>query len=122
MRMEIATLLTKVSETVQVGRSFGPVTEHGDVTFIPVAVVVGGGGLGMGSQPGDPAADADAAVLGSGGGFGTISWPLGAYVIKNGDVRWVPALDATRVAIAGISAAKLLLGLRRRRRRADVSR
>jgi uncharacterized spore protein YtfJ len=108
--MELEELLDKVSESVQAGRSFGPAAEHGDVTLVPVALVIGGGGGGSGSGPGedDPG--------GSGGGFGTISWPLGAYAIKDGNVRWVPALDVTRVAIAGIGAAKLLIKLRRRRR------
>jgi uncharacterized spore protein YtfJ len=109
--MEIENLLAKVSESVHAGRAFGPPTEQGDVTLVPVAIVVGGGGGGSGSGPGedDPG--------GSGGGFGSISWPIGAYVIKNGDVRWVPAVDVTRLAIAGVGLARALVSLKRRRRR-----
>jgi uncharacterized spore protein YtfJ len=116
--MEIQKLLAKVSDSIHVGRSFGPASEHGDVTIVPVAIEVGGGGLGIGEQPGDPASTGEGAVVtGSGGGFGTMSFPLGVYVIKGGDVRWVPAIDATRVAIAAISLVKLVTKARARSRR-----
>lgn len=108
--MEIPSLLAKLSETMHASRSFGPATEHDGVTVIPVALVVGGGGMGMGSEP------APSEVTGSGGGFGTISWPLGVYTVRQGDVRWVPAFDVTRLAIAAIGAVKLVARLRARRR------
>ena len=108
--MEIPSLLAKLSDTMHASRSFGPATEHGGVTVIPVALVVGGGGMGMGTEP-EPSE-----VSGSGGGFGTISWPLGVDTVKQGEVRFVPALDVTRLAIAAISALKLLAKLRARRR------
>lgn len=107
--MEIENLLAKVSENLQVGRSFGPATEHGEVTVVPVAVFIGGGG-GGGAEPDEDTSTAN----GSGGGFGSISWPIGAYVIKDGNVRWMPALDVTRLAIAGIGLARVLVRLRRR--------
>src|SRR5688572_12406445 len=105
--MELEDLLTKVSESLQVGRSFGPAVEHGDVTLVPVAVVVGGGGGGSGTDPGDPA------KTGSGGGFGSVSWPIGAYAIKDGGVRWVPAVDVTRLAVAAVALVRVLLKRRR---------
>jgi uncharacterized spore protein YtfJ len=114
--MEIANLLTKVSETMHVSRSFGPASEHDGVTIVPVAIVVGGGGGGTQPIEGSSDAartDADAGVAtGSGGGFGTVSWPIGVYAVKDGHVRWVPVLDVTRLAIAAISAAKLIAKLR----------
>lgn len=116
--MEIANLLTKVSDTMHVSRCFGPASEHDGVTIVPVAWVAGGGGGGGDTEPVGPSPDvADGAplppVTGSGGGgFGTVSWPLGVYVIQDGQVRWVPALDVTRLAIAAIGAAKLFAKLR----------
>ena len=115
--MEIANLLTKVSDTMHVTRCFGPPSEHGGVTIVPVAFVVGGGGGGGGTEPAKPSAhEPDAGsvltMTGGGGGFGTVSWPLGVYAIQGGRVRWVPALDTTRVAIAALGVAKLLLKLR----------
>ena len=119
--MEIQNLLDKLSDTLHAGRAFGPATEHGAVTVIPVALVIGGGGGGMGTEPTTPsaggaAADAPSTVIGSGGGFGTVSWPLGVYAVTQGDVRWVPALDATRLAVAAIGLVKLVAKLRARRR------
>jgi len=108
--MDIPNLLTKLSDTMHASRSFGPATEHDGVTVIPVALVVGGGGVGMGTEP-EPSE-----VTGSGGGFGTVSWPLGVYTVRQGEVRFVPALDVTRLAIAAIGAVKLLARLRARRR------
>lgn len=108
--MEINDLLAKVSENLQGGRSFGPATQHGEVTLVPVAFVIGGGGGGSGTQPGTDGDNVD----GSGGGFGSLSWPIGAYVIKGDDVQWRPALDVTRLAVAGIGLAKLLVKLRSR--------
>src|SRR5687768_17142485 len=100
--MEIQNLLDKLSDTMHAVRAFGPATDHGGVTVIPVAVIIGGGGGGMGTEPTTPAAggaerDEPSTVIGSGGGFGTISWPLGAYAVTQGEVRWVPAVDVTRL-------------------------
>jgi hypothetical protein len=48
--------------------------------------------------------------------------PAGAYVIRNGEVSWQPAVDVTRIALGGQVVAVVLLlvvrsALRRRRRR-----
>jgi hypothetical protein len=66
--------------------------------------VIGGGGAGGG---GSDASDA-------GGGWGGVSWPLGVYEIRDGHVRWVPALDVTRLAVAGIALARAVVRRRRR--------
>ncbi|HUS60647.1 MAG TPA: hypothetical protein VMY34_00530 [Acidimicrobiales bacterium] len=119
--MEIQKLLTKLSDSMHASRSFGPSSEHDAVTIVPVAIEVRGGGLGMGMNPDpvptSPDAGGEAVPTGSGGGFGTLSFPLGVYVIKHGEVRWVPAIDATRVAIAAISLVKLVTKVRARARR-----
>ena len=33
-----------------------------------------------------------------GGGFGVSAKPAGAWIIRNGEVEWTPAIDATRIA------------------------
>ncbi len=58
---------------------------------------------------------------GSGGGFGLSASPVGAYVIKDGKVTWMPAVDVNRVIIGGQLVAILMLltfrGMMRRRMR-----
>jgi hypothetical protein len=45
-----------------------------------------------------------------GGGFGLHARPVGAYVIKDGAVSWVPAIDVTRVvSVLGIVTISYLL-------------
>jgi uncharacterized spore protein YtfJ len=43
-----------------------------------------------------------AADSGGGVGYGVRARPVGAFVIKDGDVRWEPAIDATRLALRGM--------------------
>ena len=104
--MSVETLLAKANEGVNAGRAFGPVMEADGCLIIPVAFTAGGGGGG------DAPNEAGTAV---GGGFGTISWPLGVYVVKDGTARWVPALDVTRVALGAIGIVRTVLRLRARR-------
>ena len=77
-----------------------PHTEDG-LTVIPAAAVIGGGGGG-----GD--------TLGNGGtGFGLSARPVGAWVIKDGDATWRPAIDLNRVILVGqIVAIVALLSVR----------
>jgi len=111
--MEIESLLTKASEGIHVGRSFGPVIEGDGCLVIPVGLAVGGGGGGAGDAPDGSGGS------GSGGGFGTITWPLGVYVVKDGTAKWVPALDATRLALGAIALVRALVRARTRRRARD---
>jgi uncharacterized spore protein YtfJ len=46
--MELAELLSRIGEGVQVGRCFGPPIERDGVTVIPVAWVAGASGAGGG--------------------------------------------------------------------------
>jgi len=123
--VDVEKLLGKATDALSVGRAFGPAIERDGALIIPVAWVAGGGGAGgadvnardraggdQSSRPGNPD--------GGGGGFGGFTWPLGVYVVKNGEVRWVPAVDVTRVALAGIALVRTvakLLAVRRARPR-----
>lgn len=88
-------IFDSVGDAIGRERVFGsPVTTDG-VTVIPASRVVGGGGGGEDSD-----LDVDG-VSGGGAGFGVIARPVGALVIKDGNVRWRPTVDVTRVILGG---------------------
>jgi uncharacterized spore protein YtfJ len=123
--MDVGNLLMKASDNLSVRRAFGTAYEKDDMLIIPVAMVAGGGGGGT-ARPrhGGPAADADPLPEGrpagheatpqdsertdTGGGFGGVVLPAGAYVVKGDQVRWVPAVDMTIVVLATLSLARIL--------------
>jgi uncharacterized spore protein YtfJ len=45
----------------------------------------------------------------AGGGFGGLVLPSGAYVVQDGQVRWVPAVDVTLAVLASLSLVRLLV-------------
>lgn len=53
----------------------------------------------------------------TGGGFGGLVLPAGAYVVKDGQVRWVSAVDVTIVVLASLSLVRVLARSWSRRRR-----
>ncbi len=122
--MDLEKLMAKASDALSVGRAFGPPIERDGVLVIPVAWVAGGGGgggadTGAGVEDQAPADESPRRGLhsgGGGGGFGGVTWPLGAYVVKNGDVRWVPAVDATRIALTAIALLRTMVKIRAVRR------
>jgi uncharacterized spore protein YtfJ len=127
--MQVEELLAQARDTMTVKRVFGEPIERDGITVIPVAKVMGGGGGGSGEGPmsrtirvgGDAATagstaegasdvpDAGAMGSGSGAGFGVRATPAGAYVIKDGQVRWEPAMDLTRIALMGQVVAIVFL-------------
>lgn len=134
--MNVEELLAKASDSVSVRRAFGAAYEKDGLLIIPVALVAGGGGAGTGSprrrneatSPAGPPAESAAAGEAAqqepagpdtGGGFGGLVLPSGAYVVKGDEVRWVPALDVTVVVLASLSLVRMLVRTfsRRRRRR-----
>jgi uncharacterized spore protein YtfJ len=98
-------LLGETRDALTVRRVFGEAYERDGVTVIPVASVRGtAGGGGGGDSEGNG---------GTGAGFGLSARPVGAFIVKEGDVSWRPAYDATRVAILGeVVAALGILTLR----------
>jgi uncharacterized spore protein YtfJ len=102
-------ILGGARDAITVRRVFGDPVEQDGVTLVPVAHVRGGGG-GGGDSEGN-----------GGGGFGLSARPVGAYVIRDGDVRWRPAVDVNRLMLGWqiVSGLAVLAGwsiLRRRRR------
>jgi len=121
--VDVKDLLNRATENISVSRAFGSAYEKDGVLVIPVALVVGGGGGGEGpansaNGPHDDQAtgshdisDGDhqnGPATGSGGGFGGVVVPVGAYVIKDEQVRWVPAVNVTVIVIAVLCAIRLL--------------
>ncbi len=104
--MSVGELLTTIREALTARRVFGEPIERDGVVVIPAAVVYGGGGGGVGQIPG--------AQQGDGGGFGLLARPTGAFVVKDGTARWVPAVDVNRLGVvAGVVAVVWLLARRR---------
>lgn len=99
--MNVDDMLTGAREAITVKRVYGDPIERNGLTIIPAADVRGGGGGGAGSG-----AQGDS---GGGGGFGLTARPVGVYVVRNGDVRWEPAFDITRVAVMGMLTAIVAL-------------
>jgi uncharacterized spore protein YtfJ len=119
--MQVDEVLAQAREAITVKRVFGDPFERDGLTIIPVANVMGGGGGGSGEGPfpgpsaADPATDGareagdGATGSGMGVGFGVRATPAGVYVIKDGVIRWEPALDLTRIAIMGQIVAIIFL-------------
>ena len=80
----IRTVLTSAAEKV-----YTEPIHQDDLTVIPAAAVRGGGGGGGG--PEGPRG-------GKGGGFGVKAKPAGAFVIRQGKVRWQPAVELSEIS------------------------
>jgi uncharacterized spore protein YtfJ len=103
-------VMEQARELMTVRRVFGEPYEKDGVTIVPVARVRGGGGEGEGSGGSQGS--------GRGGGFGMSASPAGAYVLKEGSVSWMPALDVNRLILGcQLVAAALILAVALSRRR-----
>jgi uncharacterized spore protein YtfJ len=105
--MNVEELLSGARDAISVRRVYGESIEQDGFVVIPAAAVGGGGGGGGDSEDN------------GGGGFGLRARPVGAYVIKDGEVTWKPAVDPSRLTIgwqivAGIAALALWSFARRR--------
>ncbi|GGK89220.1 hypothetical protein Sme01_49500 [Sphaerisporangium melleum] len=98
--MNVAEILDKVRDATTVRRAYGDPIVCDGVTVIPAARVGGGGGGGGGHLDGHPDGEG-AGSEGSGGGFGVGITPTGVFVIKDGTVRWHPAIDYNRIILGG---------------------
>lgn len=96
--------IERSQDVLTVRRVFGEPIERNGVTIIPAASVGGGGGGGSGGGTGPGGRGS-----GSGGGFGVSAKPAGAYVIREGRVRWEPALDLNRTIFMGQLVAIVFL-------------
>ena len=104
--MEINEVVQRAGENLVVGRAFGQPYEQEGTLVIPVAIVGGGGGGGKRSKTQEEE--------GEGGGFGGLVYPLGSYVVKAGQVRFVPTFDATLIVTAALLLIRLVVKRSRR--------
>lgn len=100
--MNVSDILGSAKDPITVKRVFGEPYEKDGLTIITAARVMGGGGGGSGRDGENQE--------GEGGGFGMRARPSGAYVIKDGQVRWEPAIDINRIiSVVGVVAVAYLL-------------
>lgn len=113
--MKVSELFTSANDAITVKRVYAEPYEKDGLTVIPAAVVGGGAGGGSGHD--------EKGQEGEGGGFGVSGRPAGAYVIKDGEVSWRPAVDPNRIvsAVAMVLVAYLLSRPRMVRARAKAS-
>lgn len=112
--MKLDELVSLAGDGLTVRRVFGEPHSQDGITVIPAARIVGGGGAGGGEVS---AGQLSTGQESEGGGFGMIARPAGAFVVKNGQVRWVPAVDVNRALLIVGALAFMALRLRRRARR-----
>jgi uncharacterized spore protein YtfJ len=90
-------ILDQLKEIVGGTTVFGQPYEKDGMTIIPAVKVRGGGG---GGESGEDA---------GGGGAGVAARPAGAFVIKAGDVTWLPAVDVNRIVLGAQIVAIIAL-------------
>ena len=88
--MDVQEMISKMQDAATVRRVYGEPYEKDGVTIIPTARISARGGSGA-ARGGEH----------SGGGFRVDAEPVGAYVIKDGDVEWQPDLDLSGVIRRG---------------------
>jgi uncharacterized spore protein YtfJ len=104
--MDVQQLIAQARDALTVKRVFGDPYERDGVTIIPAARVQGAAGGGAGEDGGGNSS-------GSGGGFGLTARPVGAFVVRDGDLHWRPAVDVNRIVLGGqVVAVVALLTLR----------
>jgi uncharacterized spore protein YtfJ len=100
--VKLEEVLSVARDAITVRRVYADPYEKDGVVVIPAAAVGGGGGGGGGHDRNGQE--------GEGGGFGVGARPAGAYVIKDGTVRWRPAVNVNQLAlVAGAVAVVYLL-------------
>jgi uncharacterized spore protein YtfJ len=104
--MEVQDVIAQARDTLTVKRVFGEPYEKDGLIIIPAARVQGGVGAGGGEDP-------QGQGKGSGSGFAINARPVGAFIIRDGELSWRPAVDVTRITLGGqVVAVVALLALR----------
>jgi uncharacterized spore protein YtfJ len=95
------TLFDGATRAVAVRQVFGEAVVREGVTVIPAAVVriAAGGGTGTVAEQNE----------GGGGGLLLSARPVGAWVVRDGEAQWRPAVDSNRwlLALAVVAAVYL---------------
>jgi uncharacterized spore protein YtfJ len=104
--MKVDELIARTKDSLEAKKVYAEPYEKDGITVIAAATLSGGAGGGTGRD--------EKGQEGEGGGVGLTAKPTGAYVIKDGKVRWEPAVDVNRlIATAGaVAIAALFVALR----------
>jgi uncharacterized spore protein YtfJ len=99
--MELQEQTSDAREVLGAARVYGEPYEKNGLTVIPAMTVAGIGGAGQ-DEDGEP---------GGGRGFGLTARPSGAWVVEDGEVTWMPAVDINRIVFGGqvIALAAILV-------------
>ncbi len=97
--MAMREIMDGMTDSSNVRRVFGDPIERDGILVIPVANLRGA--RGGGEAKGGVEVDKPEPPYNSGGGGAWSATPAGTYVLKNGDVTWVPAVDANRSILLG---------------------
>jgi uncharacterized spore protein YtfJ len=101
---QVLEMIRKLADSAKLGTVFADPIVRDGLIVLPVAKVSGGGGGGGGNA----GANGDEPG-GAGGGFGLAAKPMGAFVIKNDKVSWLPAVDVKRIVLGGQIVAVVAL-------------
>jgi uncharacterized spore protein YtfJ len=93
--MEVEEVIKEARDAMTVRRVYGEPYDRDGSTIIPAAAVRGGAGGGSGEGTGPQSEGGK----GGGSGFGLSARPVGAFVLRQGDWEWKPAVDVTRVIL-----------------------
>ena len=98
--MDVEDMVARSQDAATVARVYGEPHEKDGTTVIPAARVSARGGSGA-ARGGEH----------SGGGFRADAEPVGAFVIRNGDVEWKPVFDLSATVRRGqlVSVVALLV-------------
>ena len=108
MTVDVRQIIEQARDSVTGRRVFSDPYEHDGVSVILASRVQGGGGGGAGEDR-----RGDQPSTGWGSGFGVNARPVGAFVIRGDEVRWVPAIDVNRIVLgAQVVAITALLTVR----------
>jgi uncharacterized spore protein YtfJ len=104
--MAFRELVGGMADGSTVKRVFGNPIEKNGVLVIPVASIGGGFGGGEGPAPagdgsGEGSTEGAAGKQWGGGGMWSAK-PTGVYVLRDGEVTWVPAVDQNRAILLGM--------------------
>ena len=111
--MKLDELVNSTREALTVRRIYAEPFERDGLAVIAAASVRGGAGGGSGHD--------EKGQEGEGGGFGMTGSPAGAYVVQDGKVKWLPAVDPNRLfMMVGMALIAYLL-MRPRMARARVA-
>lgn len=111
--MKIDELMGSARDVLTVKKVYGEPYEKDGLTVIPAAAIRGGAGGGTGHD--------EKGQEGEGGGFGMTGSPAGAYIVKDGKLTWVPAVDPNRIFVMVGLAVVVYLLMRPRMARARIA-